>query len=221
MNFIEPSFKDCFRQDKSSEWELNKADVLVTLGDASILDEKYKQAIEDLQAAIEIMERNLSPHDRRIAEAFFQLGRAHNFSNEFEHAADAFRQAVEVFEKRLGKLNVYMQCSFLAYLEKEFENADDNKKPVLKRDLEDVASLIPDMESHVQDALSSAESFKLKQKEGPLLKSLPKQNPQSQAEEIPATDLTFLIRRKRRAESTVDEPKAKQSVDQHTENISN
>lgn len=105
---------------------------------------------------------------------------------------------------------------FKAFLESELQTADESKKSTVKQDFDDVKNLIPEMKSQVQDALESAEAFKQKQNAGFDLKASPKkgvlERPEEAAEK-PTSDLTFLVRRKRPAENSIEEPKSKKSDD--------
>ena len=57
-----------YRREKSEEWQKKKADVLLLLGDVSIEDENYKQAIDDLNLCLGIQQHLYTADDRRIAE---------------------------------------------------------------------------------------------------------------------------------------------------------
>ena len=52
---------------------MKKADVLLLLGDVSIEDENYKQAIDDLAVCLDIQHKIFAADDRRIAETLVSL----------------------------------------------------------------------------------------------------------------------------------------------------
>merc|ERR1711976_3729 len=75
-----------------------------TLGEVSIENENYPQAIEDLTMCLR-RRQDLLPEDSRcIAETHYQLGVALGFNAQFEEAEGALSDAISVLEKRIGFL---------------------------------------------------------------------------------------------------------------------
>lgn len=116
MSFLNVS---CFRQEKTEEWLQKKSDVLLLLGDVSIEDENFKQAIDDLAVCLDIQHKLLPAGDRRIAETYtqshscslcnglvyfrlFQMARAYNLQTVFDKAAEHYQLAADVIKKRIG-----------------------------------------------------------------------------------------------------------------------
>merc|ERR1712142_743182 len=75
-----------------------------TLGEVSIENENYPQAIEDLNMCLR-RRQDLMPEDSRcIAETHYQLGVALGFNAQFDEAVNALSDAIAVLEKRISFL---------------------------------------------------------------------------------------------------------------------
>ena len=75
-----------------------------TLGEVSIENENYPQAIEDLTMCLR-RRQDLLPEDSRcIAETHYQLGVALGFNAQFDEAVNALSDAIGVLEKRISLL---------------------------------------------------------------------------------------------------------------------
>merc|ERR1711997_234282 len=75
-----------------------------TLGEVSIENENYPQAIEDLNMCLR-RRQDLMPEDSRcIAETHYQLGVALGFNAQFDEAVNALSDAIAVLEKRVSFL---------------------------------------------------------------------------------------------------------------------
>merc|ERR1719220_2258962 len=75
-----------------------------TLGEVSIENENYPQAIEDLNMCLR-RRQDLLPEDSRcIAETHYQLGVALGFNAQFGEAVNALSDAIAVLEKRISFL---------------------------------------------------------------------------------------------------------------------
>merc|ERR1719225_1293524 len=84
------------------ELEAKLSETYQTLGEVSIENENYPQAIEDLTMCLR-RRQDLLPEDSRcIAETHYQLGVALGFNAQFEEAEGALSDAISVLEKRIG-----------------------------------------------------------------------------------------------------------------------
>lgn len=89
-------------ENNSSEWLEKKADVLVALSECMVISEEYETALYDLRHALEIQMKLYGPHDRRIAETHYHMGRSYRCSNEFEKAAEEFEIASRELQYIIG-----------------------------------------------------------------------------------------------------------------------
>ena len=84
--------------------ETKLSETYQTLGEVSIENENYPQAIEDLTMCLR-RRQDLLPEDSRcIAETHYQLGVALGFNAQFDEAVNALSDAIGVLEKRIGLL---------------------------------------------------------------------------------------------------------------------
>lgn len=67
-----------------------------------IISEEYTTALNDLNSALEIQKKLFTPHDRRIAETHYHIGRCYRNSNEFENAAKSFEAASKELQAIIG-----------------------------------------------------------------------------------------------------------------------
>jgi len=105
--------KSCFSKHADSlpadsknrmEIESKLSETYQTLGEVSIENENYPQAIEDLTMCLR-RRQDLLPEDSRcIAETHYQLGVALGFNAQFDEAVNALSDAIAVLEKRVSFL---------------------------------------------------------------------------------------------------------------------
>merc|ERR1712096_147038 len=74
-------------------------DSLLALGEVSIENENYSQAVEDLNSCLEKRKDKLPNAMREIAETQYQLGVALSYHNQHEEAVRYFNDAIKVLNK--------------------------------------------------------------------------------------------------------------------------
>merc|ERR1711862_969464 len=105
---------------------------LLCLGEVSLENENYSQAIADFTECLNLRSANLPPDSRSIAETHYQLGIAHALDGKYEESEPCLNNAI-VLEKRIEKL-VKMETS---------EN--------LATEIEDLHSLVADIKEKIND----------------------------------------------------------------------
>ena len=84
--------------------ESRVSDTFQTLGELSIENENYPQAIEDLETCLK-RRQNMMPDDSRcIAETHYQLGVAQGFNLQFDEAVTSLEGAIHVLQIRIDRL---------------------------------------------------------------------------------------------------------------------
>ncbi|KAJ3062427.1 hypothetical protein HDU98_001703 [Podochytrium sp. JEL0797] len=116
--------------------ELKMANVLLALGDVSLEQGQWLQAIEDFSSACTIKSSRLSPEDRELAEANYKLGLAHEFAKQFDHALTAQHKALAVLKARLASL-------------KAVEGDQVTENTTLE--IEDIEALMPEFHAKIDD----------------------------------------------------------------------
>merc|ERR1711974_525003 len=76
---------------------------MLALGEVSIENENYKQAVEDIQECLK--KQGQFPKDARIvAETHYQLGVAQGFNAQYDEAVESLKNAINLLKSRIGNL---------------------------------------------------------------------------------------------------------------------
>ena len=84
--------------------ESRVSDTFQTLGELSIENENYAQAIDDLNTCLDWRKKLMPEDSRLIAETHYQLGVAQGFNIEFDLAVESLNSAIGVLQKRIDNL---------------------------------------------------------------------------------------------------------------------
>lgn len=136
--------------DKLEEDSPLKADVesklnetYMTLGEVSIENEDYNQAIEDLTTCLKRRQKTLPEDSRIIAETHYQLGVALGFNKQFDEAVNALNDAIGVLQLRIENLKA------------EKESKDPSKAEDIfytrEREIAEIEGLIPEIHEKIAD----------------------------------------------------------------------
>ncbi|PIC45961.1 hypothetical protein B9Z55_005807 [Caenorhabditis nigoni] len=188
------------------EWQLKLADVLVVLGDHSVSDGKYDQALEDLEQALEIQKNVLPSNSRKIAQTYILMADACTSGMKYDEAINYFEKTKETLKSRSEHLETELK-----------EVGDQEKKLDMQDELKDLEEMIPLIDDKIADSKSSAEQME-KTKEAIKAQfdgfaALMSQLPQS-SEQKEANDISNLVRRpaKRPVEAAETTPEEKKKT---------
>ena len=142
-------------------------ETFLILGEVSLENENYPQAVEDLSICLEkqkvmkdefSMEKRLNntyfkavlPEDsRNIAVTYYQLGIAQGFNMKYEEAVDTLGLAIAVLKKRIDNLA------------KKTESVDESKKDDVfytrEKEMAELESLIPEIKEKITDTIEMKE----------------------------------------------------------------
>merc|ERR1712034_302567 len=123
-------------EDKKVDLGRRICEVFLHLGEVSLENENYDQAVEDLSQCLTKRQASLPSDSRSIAETHYQLGVAKAFSGNIEEAETSLNSAVSVLETRVVNLqkmesseNLKKEISELQALIKEIkEKVIDNRE---------------------------------------------------------------------------------------------
>merc|ERR1712004_223376 len=114
-----------------------------TLGEVSIENENYPQAIEDLTMCLR-RRQDLLPEDSRcIAETHYQLGVALGFNAQFDEAVNALSDAISVLEKRIGFLKEGKASLEASKAKDAFYTAE--------KEVKEIEGIIPEIKEKIAD----------------------------------------------------------------------
>jgi len=141
------------KQIESGELE-NKAQIeerlcstIISLGEVSIENENYAQAVEDLKACL--TKQDSLPKDSRIvAETHYQLGVSQGYNNQFEDAVSSLNTAIKILKERIKNL-------------KESSSVSDD----VKKEITELETLIPEIEEKIDDTKNMEKESKKKKEE--------------------------------------------------------
>jgi len=155
--------------DKKTETAKKICDVLLHLGEISLENENFQQAVEDLTSCLSKRKEILPADSRSIAETHYQLGIALVYSEKFDDAESSMNSAVEVLSSRLVNLRKMESSEFL---EKEIVDLQDLVKEIREKvsDFKDMRTSSPKKlkEAFSKNPISDkpASSIAIKRKEG-------------------------------------------------------
>jgi len=117
---------------KKPELEERLCSTILLLGEVSIENENYKQAVDDIKTCLE-KQVNMPKDSRLRAETHYQLGVALGFSGSFDEAIESLNSAVAVIKGRIERL-------------KKADGTDQ-----VKKELSELEALIPEIAEKISD----------------------------------------------------------------------
>jgi len=117
--------------DNKTDLEERLISTMLALGEVSIENENYKQAVEDIQECLK-KEENLPKDARIVAETHYQLGVAQGFNSQFDEAVESLKNAINILKSRIANL----------------EKVEDEGA---KKEVTDLQALIPEIEEKISD----------------------------------------------------------------------
>jgi len=113
------------------------------LGEVSLENENYPQAVEDLSICLEKQKAVLPEDSRNIAVTYYQLGIAQGFNMNYDGAVDTLGLAIAVLKKRIDNLA------------NKTESVDESKKAdafyTREKEMAELESLIPEIKEKITD----------------------------------------------------------------------
>merc|ERR1711974_322012 len=113
-----------------------------TLGEVSLENENYPQAVEDLTLCLNKQQEVLPEDSRNIAVTFYQLGVALGFNMKYE-------EAISVLKKRIDNLK------------NKTESFDESKKDDVfytrEKEIAEIEALIPEIKEKITDTIEMKE----------------------------------------------------------------
>jgi len=119
---------------------------MLALGEVSIENENYKQAVEDI---LECLKKtgNLAKDARIIAETHYQLGVAQGFHAEHDEAVKSLQSAISIIKERI-------------------ENQKKLDTEEAKKEVKELEALIPEIEEKINDTKDMKKEAEAKKEEG-------------------------------------------------------
>ncbi|XP_027219179.1 histone-binding protein N1/N2-like isoform X4 [Penaeus vannamei] len=227
------------QQDDNPEMAKKVAQVYLKLGEVGLESENYSQGIEDFKQCLQIQEKILEEDNRCLAETHYQLGVAHSFSDDFDKAIESFTAAMKVIEMRIANLEKRIK-------EKKEWTEEQRKKDAAERpdpfyteegEIEELNKLLPEMKEKVTDMeemkKDSKDRLQKAAKEAFMANAIggtskagsssqtgfdaPSSSTSVVPTEIKASNITHLVRKKRKPEDEVEGEEVKKAKGENGE----
>lgn len=120
--------------------------------DWKCITEQYSQATLDYGECLRLLEETVEPSNRRLASTHYNIGVACGYNNAFDDAISHYRSAIKIIEQKIAELQ--------GMVDKTRDKSDEVKEPesddpveLAKKELDELQSLIPDIQVKVNDQL--------------------------------------------------------------------
>jgi len=134
--------------DNKKEWEERLCKTIMALGEVSIENENYCQAVEDIQMCLK--KREAMPKDSRlVAETQYQLGVAQGFNKQYDEAVKSLNSAIQILKERVQNIK-----------------NEEKSSEVEKKEAEELEALIPEIEGKIADTEDMKKESEAKEKGG-------------------------------------------------------
>merc|ERR1711936_1430326 len=112
---------------------------MLHLGEVSIENENYQQAVEEIKLCLQKQEK--MPKDARIAaETHYQLGLAQSFNHQFDESVESHKTAIAILNERSKNLKA-----------KEASTTSPRKLAETNKEIAELEALIPEIEEKIVD----------------------------------------------------------------------
>ncbi|KAF7278672.1 nuclear autoantigenic sperm protein isoform X2 [Rhynchophorus ferrugineus] len=165
----------------------NLAETLIILGEVSLESENFPSAINDIKQGLDIQKELFSKDSRSVAETFYKLGIAYSTNSQIDEAVKCFESSLEYLKNRIKTLEDIKVMSQ--------ENKDE---------IEEIQGLIPDIEEKVTD-MNLYKEEAIKKISETIKESSNPSTTDSAGSSKRATDISHLVKRKRKIEEVTDE----------------
>jgi len=119
------------------------AECLLKLGEISIEQEIYDQAITDIAESIRLQEEQKEEKDdRMLAESYYQLGLAQQFNNLFTEANSSFQKSINIMNLKIEKLKGRLELA---------TDIDESEKNLIKDEISELEALLPEMSAKLEE----------------------------------------------------------------------
>jgi len=139
------------------ELEKKLCETFLALGEVSLENENYPQAVDDLTACLKKQVEKLPKDSRSIAETHYQLGVAQGFHLHFEEAVKSLNDAITVLTTRIENLK--------KKTESKDETRTDDAFYTREKEIEELEKLLPEIREKIQDTNEMKEETLRKMKE--------------------------------------------------------
>merc|ERR1712227_917355 len=118
---------------------------MLALGEVSIENENYKQAVDDIKDCLKKQE-NLPKDARIVAETYYQLGVAQGFNAQHDEAVESLKSAINILQERI-------------------KNMEKTETEEAKKEVTELKALVPEIEEKINDTKDMKKEVENKKEE--------------------------------------------------------
>merc|ERR1712121_280648 len=118
---------------------------MLALGEVSIENENYKQAVDDIQDCLK-KQANLPKDARIVAETYYQLGVAQGFNAQHDEAVESLKSAINIIQERI-------------------KNMEKTETEEAKKEVTELKALVPEIEEKINDTKDMKKEVENKKEE--------------------------------------------------------
>lgn len=181
------------------------AECLLKLGEISIEQEVYEQAIVDIGESIKLQEaqEKEARDERMLAESFYQWGLAQQFQNLLPEAAESFQKSMNIIQLRVEKLKGKLTTGPWA----EGDADAELEKNTLKEEIAEMEALVPEMAAKLEEVTAPADDSAKLIQEAKECMTVAATNGTTVPETVngDVKDITSLVKSKRKLGATDEE----------------
>ncbi|XP_033837846.2 histone-binding protein N1/N2-like [Periophthalmus magnuspinnatus] len=209
--------KVIYKRKEAKEDQLMAAQTHLKLGEVSAESGNYTQAVEDFQECLKLQLKHLESDSRLLAETHYQLGLTYSLNCQYKQAIDELNSSISVIKSRIENI------------QKLIDKAEGpDALPEERKEMDELKALLPEIQEKIEDA---TEGLKTASTDAEAVKDVLDGNtaPEAgdklistkandiQSEQTTASDISHLVRKKRKPEdSPVKEVKKVKQDDAQT-----
>ncbi|XP_041698731.1 histone-binding protein N1/N2 [Coregonus clupeaformis] len=226
--------KVIYKRKEGKEDQLLAAQAHLKLGEVAAESGNYSQAVDDFQECLSLQLKHLASDSRLLAETHYQLGLTLCSDCQYSQAIEHFNHSARVIKSRLAKLQEVL------------EKAEGSEAaPEERKEMEELKALLPEIQEKVEDANVGQKMAAAAAAEAVMQETLasgsafPAQSGSSQnggtsasmiqvrstngnaPSKSPASDISHLVRKKRKPEDSPVKENDSKKVKQETHVNSN
>jgi len=131
---------------------------ILTLGEVSIENENYSQAVEDIKMCLKKQEA-FSKDSRLVAETHYQLGVAQGFNSQYDEAVESLNSAIKIIKERVKNIKGLKSSSG------DKKEVGELEVSIYEKEIEELEALIPEIEEKITDTKDMKKEAETKQKD--------------------------------------------------------
>ncbi|CAL9688959.1 unnamed protein product [Knipowitschia caucasica] len=190
--------KVIYKRKDTKDDQLMAAQAHLKLGEVAAESGNYTQAIEDFKECLTLQLKHLESDSRLLAETHYQLGLTYNLNSQYKESIEELGSSLSVIKSRLGKLQ-----DLIDKAEGPDSLADERKE------MEELKALLPEIQEKVEDssdglknANKDAKGVLDKESTSETGEKLTSTKANEACEQATASDISHLVRKKRKPEES-------------------